>query len=76
MALIKNLSKISRNSRVQGEAEATYNIVNQNGKKYIQINTYGSTERAHTNVVSQTLQFDESVAKVLLGIIKSEYDLL
>jgi hypothetical protein len=52
MALIRNLSKISRNSRLQTEAESTYNVLVQNGKKYIQINTYGSKERVHTNVVS------------------------
>ncbi len=75
MALIRNLSKISRNSRLQSEAEATYNVVVQNGKKYIQINTYGSKERVHTNSVSQTLQLDEQTAKQLLEIIKSEYSL-
>lgn len=75
MALIRNLSKISRNSRLQTEAESTYNILVKNGKKYIQINTYGSKERVHTNVVSQTIQIDEQTAKQLLDIIKSEFSL-
>lgn len=75
MALIRGLTKITRNSRVQIEAESTYNILIQNGKKYIQINTYGSKERIHTNVVSQTIQLDEQSAKQLLEIIKSEFSL-
>ncbi|WP_313638297.1 hypothetical protein [Paenibacillus sp.] len=75
MALIRNLTKITRNSRLQIEAESTYNILIQNGKKFIQINTYGSKERVHTNVVSQTIQLDEQSARQLLGIIKSEFSL-
>lgn len=75
MALIRNLSKISRNSRLQTEADSTYNVLVQNGKKYIQINTYGSKERVHTNVVSQSIQIDEQTAKQLLDIIRSEYSL-
>uniref|UniRef100_A0A4Y8Q3M6 Methionyl-tRNA formyltransferase n=2 Tax=Paenibacillus athensensis TaxID=1967502 RepID=A0A4Y8Q3M6_9BACL len=75
MALIRHLSKISRNSRVQAEAESTYNIVIQNGRKYIQINTYGSKDRVHTNMVSQTLQLDEQSAKQLFDILKAEFAL-
>ncbi|TYP69634.1 methionyl-tRNA formyltransferase [Paenibacillus methanolicus] len=75
MALIKHLSKVTRNSRLQSEAEATYNIVIQNGKKFIQINTYGSKERLHIDKVSQSIQLDEQTAKQLIEIINSEYSL-
>ncbi|OMD42663.1 hypothetical protein [Paenibacillus odorifer] len=75
MALIRSLTKITRNSRLQIEAESTYNILIQNGKKFIQINTYGSKERVHTNVVSQTIQLDEQSARQLFEIIKSEFSL-
>jgi hypothetical protein len=75
MALIRNLSKISRNSRLQTEADSTYNVLIQNGKKFIQINTYGSKERVHTDVVSQSIQLDEQSAKQLIDIIKSEFSL-
>jgi len=75
MALITSISKISRNSRLQTEAECSYNILIQGGKKYIQINTYGSKDRVHTNVVSQSLQFDEQSARELFKIIKTEYGL-
>ncbi|PUA40822.1 methionyl-tRNA formyltransferase [Paenibacillus elgii] len=58
---------------MQTEAECTYNILVHNGRKYIQINTYGSKERVHTNVVSQSIQLDEQSAKQLIDIIKTEY---
>lgn len=75
MALIRRLTKISRNSRLQAEAESTYNILVHNGQKFLQINTYGSKDRVHTNVVSQTIQIDEQSAKQLLEIIKTEFAL-
>lgn len=74
MALIRNLNKIARNSRLQTEVESSYNTLISGGKKYIQINTYGSSERLHKGVVSQTLQMDEQTAKQLVEIIKSEYN--
>lgn len=73
MALVKNICKISRNSRLQTEAECTYNTLTQDGKKFIQINTYGTKERVHKNVVSQSIQLDEQSAKQLYEIIRSEY---
>lgn len=73
MALITKLTHIPRNSRLQGETEATYNIVSSGGNKYVQINTYGSKERLHKNVVSQTLQFNEASAKQLVEILRREF---
>lgn len=75
MALIRYLNKVSRNSRLQAEAESTYNILIHNGQKFLQINTYGSKDRVHTDVVSQTIQINEQSAKQLLEIIKSEFSL-
>lgn len=59
MALISKLERVSRNSRIHEEVEATYNIVNQGGEKYVQINTYGSNERKVKGQVSQTIQLSE-----------------
>lgn len=75
MALVKSINKISRNSRLQTEADCTYNTLSQEGKKYIQINTYGTKERLHKNVVSQSIQFDEQSARQLYEIIKKEFSL-
>lgn len=75
VALITDLSKAPRNSRLQNEAECTYNILVENGKKYVQLNTYGSKERVNTNVVSQTIQFNEQSAKQLIQILKNEFSL-
>jgi hypothetical protein len=73
MALIRKLEKLSRNSRLQTEAACSYNTLVINGEKYLQLNTYGSTERVHINVVSQSLQFDRQSAKQLYDVLKSEF---
>ncbi|MHB8065694.1 MAG: hypothetical protein ACYDG2_24260 [Ruminiclostridium sp.] len=73
MALVKKLVKISKNSRLQAEAECTYNIIVEGGEKYMQINTYGSSERVNKNVASQTLQFNQQSASQLFDILKKEF---
>lgn len=47
MALIlkQKIMKINKNSRVQKETECTYNVFNANERKYIQFDTYGTSER-------------------------------
>ena len=71
MALVTKLEKTEINARVHGKVEADYNIVIKDGKKYLQINTYGSEHRKE-NKVSQTIQFNEESAKQLIKIIKNE----
>ncbi len=65
------MTKIVRNSILQTEVESSYNTLISGGK----INTYGSPERLHKGVVSQTLQMDEQTAKQLVEIINREYKL-
>ncbi len=72
MALVNNVEKISRNSKVHDEVEATYNVIHKSGKKYIQINTYGSKERKLKGDVSQTIQLSEDLIKKLQDIIENE----
>lgn len=73
MALVKKIKRISRNSRVQVEADCTYNSFIQAGQKYLVLCTYGSKDREYKGTVSQSLQLDRDSAKQLYEIIKSEY---
>jgi hypothetical protein len=72
MALVNEMEKISRNAKVHDEVEATYNVIQKAGKKYIQINTYGSKERKLKGDVSQTIQLSEELIKKLQEIIQNE----
>lgn len=73
MALVKNITRISRNSRIQAEADCSYNTFTQAGQKYLVLSTYGSKDREYKGTVSQTLQLDRESAKQLYDIIKAEY---
>lgn len=75
MALIEKLNKIDRNSSVQNPVEAAYNIVEKDGERYLQINTYGSSVRKAKGEVSQTIQFNRESAKQLTEIIKTELNI-
>ena len=66
MALVNKMDKISRNVRgLHEEVEATYNVFDSKGEKYVQINTYGSKDRKEKGKVSQTIQLSEKVIKQL-----------
>ena len=64
---VSEMEKIEklRNS-VQEEVQATYSTFISNGEKYFQIDMYGSKER---------LQLDKNNAKVLIDLLKVEFNL-
>lgn len=73
MALVNKINKIQKSSRVHGEVNATYNLLTRGGQKYIQINTYGSSNREVQGAVSQTIQLSEDVINQLQEILRSEF---
>lgn len=50
-----------------------YLIAEHDGKKLLQLNTYGSAEREIPGKLSQTVQFGEVAAKQLLAVLKKEF---
>jgi PBP1b-binding outer membrane lipoprotein LpoB len=74
MALINKITKETRNARLHNEVEATYNLVNKNGETYIQINTFGSDDRAIKGKVSQSIQFSQDVIKEIGQILSKSKD--
>lgn len=77
MALLKieNIIKITKNSHLHKTTDCTYNVFTKDDKKYIQFDTYGSTDRRTTPKPSQTIQFDKSTADFIIGILKKEFDI-
>lgn len=71
MALIRQLEErhMQRN-KVHSEVEATFTIfTDQHGEKYLQIDTYGSPDRAIPGKVSQSIQFNPESMQQLHAII-------
>ena len=67
MALIRSFvpTGASNIGRIHGEVECGYAIFEAAGGRYLQLDTYGSSDRALPGKVSQTLQVDESSAREL-----------
>jgi hypothetical protein len=59
--------------RVHGAVECGYSAFESGGKQYLQLDTYGSNERAIPGKVSQTIQLDESAALRLKGLIEQTF---
>ena len=73
MAIVKKLEKIDldRESK-HTEVEATYAIVDVDGQKHLQIDTYGSATRKIPGKKSQSLRFSPEALKQLKSIIYTE----
>ncbi|MGG0643535.1 hypothetical protein ABE021_06300 [Sporosarcina gallistercoris] len=72
MALVKTMKKVVRNTKLHSEVEATYSLLTSKGVNYIQINTYGSSDRKIKGIASQTIQLSEEVVNELQMIFKNE----
>lgn len=74
MALIRQLKEKSmdRNS-IHDEIDATYTIFNKDDRTFIQIDSYGRTDRENPGKKSQTIQLDEIGARNLFDILKREF---
>lgn len=75
MALVTSLKPDHRNFRSlhPTEVEALYLVSERDGKKVLQINTYGSAGREIPGKLSQTLQFNETSARELFAVLKKEF---
>lgn len=67
---IKKLDK-DRNS-VHSKVRATYTTFTSDGKKYFQIDTYGSPTREMKNKISQSIQVDKEMAKEMIPDLISQ----
>ncbi|NLY19442.1 MAG: methionyl-tRNA formyltransferase [Clostridiaceae bacterium] len=70
----KQFNKIEKNrNSVHKPADATYTTFEHRGKKYFQIDTYGSADRLMPEKVSQSIQIDEEMARKLIDVLKHEF---
>jgi hypothetical protein len=56
-------------------AECGYSTAAFNGKRYLQLSTYGSDQRKYPGKVSQTIQLDRKAAQELSRLIGRSFDL-
>ena len=60
---------------VHEKVDASYSIFEKDGKKYVQIDTYGKAERDIPGKISQSIQLDKNSAVFLIELLKHEFSL-
>lgn len=75
MARVEHLQeKTMERNRVHETVEATFTVfVDEDGAKYLQIDTYGTAHRAIPGKVSQSIQFTKESIRQLRAIIEREF---
>lgn len=76
MALISRFmpKRMDRNS-IHDPIEATYTIFENDGRSFLQIDSYGRTTRELPGKKSQSIQLDKNGAEELMQILKSAFHL-
>jgi hypothetical protein len=74
MAIIKKMERIEleRDSR-HTEVDCTYSVLESEGKKLLQIDTYGSKIRKIPGKKSQSLRFSPEAIRQLKEILKKNF---
>jgi hypothetical protein len=74
MARIVKLERAEMNRfQLHDEVDAKIFIQDYDGRKLLQISTYGRDSRQDRGKLSQTVQFDEQAAGELFSLLKSEF---
>lgn len=72
---IETIEKLHKDrNTVHEKVYATYSTFNSCGKHYVQIDTYGRSDREQPGKISQSIQLDEKSAKYLFDLLKAEYN--
>lgn len=72
---VKTIERIHKTrNTVQDKVYTTYTTFDSYGKHYVQIDTYGRSDREIPGKISQTIQLDETSAKYLFDLLKKEYN--
>lgn len=60
---------------VHEKVYATYSSFDSMGEHYVQIDTYGKSDRDLPGKISQSIQLDFATAKFVYDLLKKEFDL-
>ena len=70
MALITEFTELQKErNRVHGPVECGWTVLERNGTRYLQLDTYGSRDRQIPGKTSQSIQLDAASAAELKRLI-------
>jgi hypothetical protein len=71
---IKNFNKVTKErNNVHEYVPSKYCFFEINNMKYLQIDTYGSSDREFKDKISQSIQIDKEMAEKLINILKKGF---
>ena len=75
MAIVRRLDELALQIEAKHtETDGTYSVVkDRDGKKYLQIDTYGSSTRRIAGKKSQSIRFSREAIRQLRGIIMKHF---
>jgi hypothetical protein len=75
MALVSSIeSSDKQRQTIHRPTQCLFSIVHgPTGEPYMQLDTYGSSERQHPEKISQSIQFDKQAAAQLLRLIQETF---
>ncbi|MBR0352189.1 MAG: methionyl-tRNA formyltransferase [Oscillospiraceae bacterium] len=70
----KNIRRIDKNKNsIHTPVSATYTVFEEDGEKYLQIDTYGREQREIPGKISQSIQLSNDDAKKLMILLTEEF---
>ena len=75
MALIKKFHDIGAGKlgRIRSEVDCTYATFELEGRRYLQLDTFGSSDRVFRGKLSQSIQLDRKGARFLKALIERTF---
>lgn len=74
MALIESFVELEAGTNKKHQTVTCgHRIFELDGERYLQLDTYGTSERQHQGKVSQSVQFDSTAARELLRLLKTAF---
>lgn len=73
---INRIEKLNKErNAIHDKAYTTYSSFDSYGRQYVQIDTYGRSDREQPRKISQSIQLDKETASYLVDLLKREFDL-
>lgn len=71
---IKHMEKLEKDRNfVHDKVYATYSVFDELGEHYVQIDTYGRSNRELPGKISQSIQLDQEAARMIFDLLKKEF---
>ena len=72
---LNNIEKLEKlRNTVHEKVYTTYTCFEQDNEKYVQLDTYGKSDRDTPGKISQSIQLNRETAKFLVELLSKEYE--